>query len=140
VTSIAGETISLDDYRNRSNLVLVLTNGTEGTRLDDAIEAFATRHREYEGNDAQALVIASSAPETESAGSFPRVAVDRAGEVREQYASLLPEVPEQDQTLVFVLDRFATPHVAFATAEPADPALHAKIVSWLLGIELECPE
>jgi hypothetical protein len=141
VETIAGETISLDDYRNRSNLVLLFANGVEGERLDDTVQAFATRRREYEANDAHVVVMTtSSAPEVESTGPFPRVAADPGGEVRAHYSGLLPEAPQPDDALVFVLDRFATPHVAFVTRDPADPALHAKIVSWLLGIELECPE
>jgi hypothetical protein len=42
--------------------------------------------------------------------------------------------------MLFVLDRLNVPLVAFLTREPADLVLHERLLSWLKGIELECPE
>jgi len=140
LTTADGQPVSLDDYRYRSNLVLLLANGVADERWRDAVDAFAARRREYEANDARVLAVTTSPREEAGPGAFPRVASDPDGEVRRRYAALLPRQPDPDQALVFVLDRFATPHVAFITGDPAHPALHRQIVSWLLGIELECPE
>ena len=138
--------VALSDYRGRANLVIVFLDGVDTGARRQAVDAFRQRQKSYRAEDAQVLAIAEGPP-GEGPGppggpdeAFPLLLADPDGSVRRQYAALLPEEPQAGQALVFVLDRFGAPHVAYASRQPADPELHKKVLSWLLGIELECPE
>jgi peroxiredoxin len=141
-----GQQVSLADYRSRANLVLLFAHGLERARLQAALKAFAARRAEYEAENATVLAIVQDSPtETPSLepvtdGPPPQLLADPDGPVHRSYAELLPEEPQPGQAMVFVLDRFGAPHIAFLSSEPADPVLHERLLSWLKGIELECPE
>jgi hypothetical protein len=65
---------------------------------------------------------------------------DPDGTTHHNYTALLPDQPESSEAMLFVLDRWGALHVAFLTREPADPVVHERLLSWLKGIEYECPE
>lgn len=139
-------TIALADFRGRSNLVIAFLQGLDAGARRQALDAFRQRQKEYRAEDAQVLALVerppeeAPGPEQGTDGAFPLLLADPGGSTRREYAGLLPEEPQPGQALFFVLDRFGAPHVAYASSRPADPDLHQKILSWLLGIELECPE
>jgi peroxiredoxin len=141
-----GQLVTLASYRSQANLVLLFANGLDEPPLRQALQAFAGRQTAYEAENARVLAIVQ-APETRmpstdqpATGTLTLLLVDPDGATHQSYAELLPEQPEPGEAMVFVLDRFGAPHVAFLSHEPGDPALHQQILSWLRGIELECPE
>jgi peroxiredoxin len=146
LTAQSGEDVGLADYRDRANLVLTFFDGLAAPALQEALDAFAAREARYRAQNAEVLAIvedpaAALASRDEGAGTAVlRVLADPEGDTRRAYAALLPAQPEPGEVMVFVLDRFGAPHVAFLSRAPADPALHEKLLSWLLGIEIECPE
>jgi peroxiredoxin len=141
-----GHEVSLADHRSQANLVLLFANGLEEPTLRAALRAFATRRAKYEAENATVLAIVHASA-TEMApwaqrldGRPPQLLADPDGSTHRHYAELLPEQPGPGEAIVVVLDRFGAPHIAFLSSEPADPALHERLLSWLKGIELECPE
>ncbi len=146
LSSGQGRPVALSDYRSRQNLVLFFPDGADRQALGEALTSFAERQKEYRADEATVLAIVHASPQETSAlqerldATFPVLLADPEGTIREKYAGLLPGELTNGEALLFVLDRFGAPHAAFVSDQPAAPELHEQIQSWLLGIELECPE
>jgi len=139
--SARGEAVALADYRDRSNLVLFFADGVDDETLRRVMDNFQARRHEYQAQNARVLAIVDDRREEAPADAlFPAVLADPGGSTRAAYAGLLPEGMDDAAALVFVLDRYGAPHVAFLSDQPDDPAIHDEALDWLFGIELECPE
>lgn len=143
--SAAGEPVALADYRDRSNLVLFFAGGVDDETLRRAMDNFQARRFDYQAQNARVLAIVDApraeTPAGEGAeGRFAAVLADPGGATRATYAGLLPGEMDDGAALFFVLDRYGTPHVAFLSDRPDDPAIQDEFIDWLFGIELECPE
>jgi len=144
LNSSRGGTVALSDDRGRKNLVLVFLPGLDGPGCRAALQNFADRYREYQAGAAQVLVVVSSpaaqrALEEGAAYPFP-VLADLEGDVRRAYTALLPVPVGDDQPVVFILDRYRAPYVAWTGPEPDDPALQDEFLDWLDFMEFQCPE
>ena len=144
--SAEGRVVGLADYRDRANLVLFFANGVDDETLRQVMDKFQERRSDYHAQNADVLAIVDATEERMAAlneregASFPGLLADREGQTRRAYTHLLPEQPEGEGALFFVLDRYGAPHVAFLSDRPDDPAIQDEVLDWLLGIELECPE
>ncbi len=144
--SAAGKPVALVDYRDRSNLVLFFADGVDDETLRRVMDNFYARRFDYQAQNARVLAIVDAPPPEEiSAGEgaearFAAVLADPGGSTRATYAGLLPGEIDDGAALFFVLDRYGTPHVAFLSDRPDDPAIQDEFIDWLFGIELECPE
>ena len=124
--------------------MLVFLPGLDGPGCRAALQNFADRYREYQAGAAQVLVVVSSpaaqrALEEGAAYPFP-VLADLEGDVRRAYTALLPVPVGDDQPVVFILDRYRAPYVAWTGPEPDDPALQDEFLDWLDFMEFQCPE
>ncbi len=145
--SSRGGWVSLDDYRQTTNLVLFFPRDVEcgeGSACQEALQGFIAHEVEYSAESTVVLAIfpspvaALAGVSAEIGGQIPLLA-DPAGKTRRAYADLLN--PEQEgRDLLFVLDRFGAPIVALAEGEAADPAIHTEVVDWLTYAEIKCPE
>jgi len=144
LNSSRGGTVALSDDRGRLNLVLVFLPGLDGPGCRAALQNFADRYREYQASAAQVLVVVSGpaaqgALEEATAYPFP-VLADPEGEARRAYIALLPAPVGDDQPVVFILDRYRAPYVAWTGSQPDDPALQDEFLDWLDFMEFQCPE
>jgi peroxiredoxin len=53
----AGNVVALSDYRSWSNVVLVFRVSIDGHTIQQALEGFASRRREYQAENSKVLVI-----------------------------------------------------------------------------------
>jgi peroxiredoxin len=144
--SVMGRKVSLDDYRGRDNLVVFFAHASNCRACRLALWDFAARRREY---DSQEAVILAIIPEPVNRLvvdqdlvelPFP-VLTDRDGVARSKLTGLMAEELVSDEdSLIFVLDRYGAPYSALIETEINDPALHKEILKWLEYIGMQCPE
>jgi peroxiredoxin len=132
-----GEEVVRSQFRQRSHLVLLFLPepaAPEAQQLMADLVALAPKFRE---NDA--VIYALSANPAHGALPIP-VLHDPEDVVRGRFASLLEqELPEAGEPFLVILDRFGS--LSDAARGPLGQAELAKeTLSWVQGIQHECPE
>lgn len=142
--ALDGTSVCLRDYHEDCNLVLVFPNVSDPHHFKPGLDALAAREREYRSFDAKILVVLSQAGDLAgSAGlSYPfRFVLDVLGKIRRDYAALMAASLVQDEdALIFVLDRYNAPYSAWIGRDFGDPSIQKDIQSWLAFIGVQCPE
>lgn len=139
--SSLGSPITLSDYREGSNLVLVLAEGCESADLE-ILSELATNYGQLQEEQAKALAIF-------------RCGQDRATEIARQMSLPFPLLADQDGRLypapaesgtdrpgmtIYITDVFGEVFAVYRTAEgQAVPAV-PEIVKWLNLVNRQCPE
>ena len=136
----------LHDFREDCNLVVFFTHDQDCQACVNVMRGFVDYQADYQAEDARVVAIF---PETITElttdhflSTLPLVILsDPQGATRNRYANLMDEslVAEND-SLLFVLDRYGAPYTAVVGAELDDPTLHEEVVKWLRFIGMQCPE
>jgi hypothetical protein len=138
----AGSWVALSDFRGRQNLVLYfdpILGG--GVRVARDLQAFARLVADYDLHDARVLAVLSGSPPDSAGLDALLILQDPAGSARRDYAALLDASLVSDQdSLLFILDRFGAPYAAQAAGSWDQIEKHAEIIGWLDFIGMLCPE
>ncbi|MGB9870211.1 MAG: redoxin domain-containing protein [Anaerolineae bacterium] len=136
------EPVAFSDYRGRRNLVVLFLPGLDCPGCRTVLENFADRYSAYRERAAEVLAVISGpgAPSAlEETYPFPLLA-DPDGAARQAYGALLPTPVPDHQSIVFILDRYRAPYIAWTGPDPGNPALQDEFLDWLDFIEFQCPE
>lgn len=128
-------------YRSRSNLVLYFANPARLEKELRVIHDFVARKDDYWFQVAQVVIIWPTSPESlpeEECSTFTILA-DEAERVRQIYADLLPK-EAGDGSMIFVLDRYASPYAAIIGEDLEGEKVQDEVLGWLDFISLQCPE
>ena len=142
----AGRTVCLGDFHERSSLVLIFTLGHFCQPCREFLATLNCRRSEYQMLDAELLaILPDPVSEIESdpeLSSLPfQILSDPEGVTRKLYAGLMDSsLVSQDDTLLFVLDRYSAPYAAWIGKDLKDRSLQENIQSWLSFIGVQCPE
>ncbi len=140
-TSPEGETVAMEDFRHRCNLVVALLGAADQPTAAPMLDALAARAADFAFEDATALAVVRGNAGT--AALADRVPAEAAGRlmVVADAAGLLQNEP----SALYIVDRYG--QICAAQALPAAPvddetAAHAveEAVAWLRFVNLQCPE
>ncbi len=141
--SLQGKQVSVKNYKQRANLVVVYLDLNSCPDCADYLQSFADNYSVYEGLETQILVvtpipIAELQSRLGSKGlPFP-VLSDESGEMRKSYMQTSPV--ENPVGAVFVADRYGELRAMMFGRSTADLPNQQSIMDWLSLIETECPE
>jgi peroxiredoxin len=141
--SSTGETLSLEGYRHRKNLVLFFYHGAACPSCRSYLAALATNTLRFEEYRAQVLAISTDPPEAsirlveEMELPFPLLS-DPTGEVVERFTERDEE--GHSSPALYLTDRFGALFASWRVAEADRLPGREKILNTLLFIELQCPE
>ncbi|NLX10820.1 MAG: redoxin domain-containing protein [Chloroflexi bacterium] len=134
----AGETITRAQYRQRQHLVLAFLPDPTAPEVQTLLDGLAAQHDEFAQASA-ALYIVSTQPAPLPAPLV--LLIDPGGTVRDTYAAIFApdEQPAPGEPFTIILDRYGTPAGA-AVGVPDSDTVAADLLSWVWGIEYDCPE
>jgi alkyl hydroperoxide reductase subunit AhpC len=149
--TLQGRRIALSDFRGDQNLVLYFAPLSGGeARLASELEAFARREADYRLHEARVLAIlpdnqpSAFRPASVRADGDPvplLILRDPFGATRKAYAAMLDaSLVSDDDSLLYILDRFGAPYAAQAAGQWDQPQVQAGILDWLDFIGMLCPE
>jgi len=138
-----GTQMCLQQRRGWSNLVLVFAHGVLCSACREGLAGLAEQYKCISDLDTEIWVIFQDAPDTLAGDTFVSnlpfpVLSDEGHTIHGLYASPLFNATP-DSVMVFVLDRFGAPYVAWVGAE-LEPQISKALEDWLNYIEIQCPE
>jgi hypothetical protein len=130
--------VILEDYRGRTNLVLVLA-GEElvHSPVSELLEELTARAQTLKAELAQVIVVAASADLPCGQGAFP-VALDEDASVHRQAGAT--DAAGRPAPAVFVTDRFREIYGAYFPGHGSTLPSAQEIIEWLVFINIQCPE
>jgi len=139
LVSMNGRRVRISDYRGRSNLVLILCASGNSKETRSFLQEVFGRRSEFEGEEAQVLVIvlkADDQAELRRNLPFP-VLQDEEGHAHELGGMA---ANEKDFTpVIYVVDRYGEIRHICRQGMPSCANVGA-ILEWVRYINLECPE
>jgi hypothetical protein len=132
-----GKSISIADFRGKSNLVVFFAHGWECATCRRTIESFSAARQHI---DARLLVVLADGRQLPPS-SLPGVTflVDSGDELRKRFTGLLEfELP--GERMLFVLNSFTSPVRAWVGKEAAETDLIDHTSAALDYINIQCPE
>ena len=139
-----GRQVSLGDFYERSNLVLVFVPESCQS-CPQFLQQLASRSQEFARENARLLAVFSPGsnrmPDLQEAiGGQIMLLEGPSQAVRTEYISLMaPGLVGNHDLLCFVLDTYGAPYACLAGPQP-EPADQAELLSWLHFIGIQCPE
>jgi peroxiredoxin len=136
-----GRQVSLRDFHERSNLVLVFLPG-ECPDCDSFLHELASRSQEFRLADARLVAVLPKLAKELPAFAPTEIELlsDPEQAVRRLYAGLMaPGLVGERDLLCFVLDNYGAPYACLAGPRLEDTDL-AEVLSWLNYIGIQCPE
>jgi hypothetical protein len=131
LTKRNGETLRISDYRQKQNLIILLTGETSFGLLSRLVNDLSERYAEFQAEETEILVIVGGfghAPEKLGAGlPFPVATYPDRG--------LDGKTPA-----INVLDRYGEVYAAYQPDDLAGVPTADDLLEWLRFIELQCPE
>ncbi|MCC9077684.1 hypothetical protein FKZ61_016405 [Litorilinea aerophila] len=141
-TSPTGETVAMEDFRHRCNLVVALLGAADQPTVAPMLDALAARAGDLAFEDATALAVVQGSAGTAAAlaGRVPAEAADRLLVVADTAGLLQDEPPT-----LYVVDRYGQIYAVQPLPTgpvDAETAAHAveEAVGWLRFVNLQCPE
>lgn len=139
LVSINGKRARISDYRGRRNLVLIFCARGNSKQTRNSLRQLFEQRSEFEGEEAQVLVIV---PDADDRAELPRdlplaVQLDEEG-----HAHDLARVPvnEKDfRPVIYIVHRYGKIRVICRAGKPSCANAGA-ILEWVQHINLECPE
>ncbi|MCS7259379.1 MAG: redoxin domain-containing protein [Anaerolineae bacterium] len=136
-----GRLVTLDQFRERSNLVLCFSHGLECQDCQQLVEQFLARSQELGFVDAQVLIVQPSEVTGKSALPLPLHLVwDREGAAQRKFRAWIRQPMARDAILVIILDRYGAPQAACSVPHGAEGKLVAETLEYLTFIAIQCPE
>lgn len=138
LVSAEGRAVTRAQFRHRLHLVLIFLSDASEPTARQLLDAVAALRPRLAHASAAVYVVAPTAEDREL--PVP-VLHDRDNAVRQRYAALLPraERPDENEPFIVILDRYGTlAHAARGALEGTEVA--DEILSWVQGIQHECPE
>jgi hypothetical protein len=131
--------MAVADFRGHANLVVFFSHGQTCAACRALAQVFVANEDRLRELDTEVLVVLpglAQGQEHRSVGIHKLA--DPRGVLRRQYAELVQS--GLHDTMLFVLDRYTTPYVAWVGREPDAEALYPEALEWLEYVELQCPE
>jgi hypothetical protein len=126
-----GETLRISDYRQKQNLVILLTGETGFGLLSRLVNDLSERYAEFRAEETEILVVAGGfgqPPEELEAGlPFPVTTHPESG--------IDGETPA-----IKVLDRYGEIYASYRPDDLSGVPTADDLLGWLRFIELQCPE
>jgi peroxiredoxin len=138
LSSVAGTSIRLSDYRGRSNLVLILAD--DGSRTTSLLSELVRTYDEIKSEECEILVIVRMSHDFVSQLArrlelpFP-VLVDAEGRTHAQFGA-----DREGETAVYVTDRYGEVFGVYRTRDGNALPSVTDILSWLEFVNNQCPE
>ena len=137
-----GEVIALSDYYERSNLVLIFIPEEDSSSDQGFPENILNQQARIDSENARLLALYPRPIDdlvTNHPSTIPML-IDSQGTIRAKYTGLIaPDLIDQGDFVVFILDSFGAPYVCLVSSDSAEP-IADEILSWLLYISIQCPE
>lgn len=138
LTTGDGKTVTRAQFRHRSHLILIFLPDPRAPEAQRLLADVARLRPRLGHADATVYAVSPGA----QAGEAPvPVLHDSGNAVCRRYAALLPEAgrPASDEPFIIILDRYGT--LAHAARGAVDRrGIAEEILSWVQGIQHECPE
>jgi len=140
-----GRRISLRDFRQRRNLVLLLLHEPSCRACQAALREFASRLSDYRAAEAEIVAIVPGPVDRarQLAGSigspFP-VLADETGEVFQRYTGRRPGEPGAPVASLFILDRFGQVYSQSLVQKESQLPSQQEVLDTLQFVEIQCPE
>ncbi len=136
-----GESVTISDFREQSNLVLLFSHGLGCQHCQQLVEQLALRSQELRFADAQVLIVQPSGA-IEQVTLLPPLHLvwDHEGAAWRRFSGLLEQSVAQDALLVVILDRYGAPQAACSVFHGDERNLVAEILEHLTFIAIQCPE
>lgn len=140
LTDSTGKVLSPATFRGQSNLLLFLAHDPGCAACRQTLTAFANRRDDLRQLETTVLVVWPGTVSPKPAASTGWYeAADPRGELRRRLAGLLA-FDTAEKPLLFVLDRYGVPYVAWVTEPLPEVDLPRETLAWLEYIALQCPE
>lgn len=133
--------MSLDRFGGRRNLVLVLLGaGAPGDAISRLLQQLGQSRTSLADEEAEVLVVAAAnAGEMGSAATSPFVMlVDRDEAFHRRLNAV--DAAGRIAPAVVITDRYREIYHIFRPTEPAWPPTAEEVVSWLVFMNIQCPE
>jgi peroxiredoxin len=134
--------IAQSDYYERNNLVLIFSPEDISPQEQISIDSILKQQTRIETENARVLTLHPQPIGNLTAEQSPTIPIleDVDGTTRAKYAGLVaPDLIRQQDVMIYVLDTFGAPYVCLV-GEQVDESIVNEILSWLLYMNIQCPE
>lgn len=133
--TVDGELVSLWDYRQRKNLVLLFLKQAPHAETQKLITQFSEHYTAFREESGEVLLITDHEPDTQEKLPFP-ILLDPQTEVIDAYVNSSPE----NRIGLFILDRYGEVWQQWQASTLSDLPEPTAILDTLAHIEMQCPE
>jgi hypothetical protein len=136
-----GETLRISDYRQKQNLVILLTGKTSFGLLSRLVNDLSERYAEFRAEETEILVVVGGfgqPPEELGAGlPFPVATYPESGIDGKTPATISENL---NGATIYVLDRYGEVYALYQPIDLSGVPTTDDLLEWLRFIELQCPE